>query len=535
MPIAKRKQLVAIHQGLEILPVHLAAEFPEFRSLLFFARLNLHGLLQQIEQRQAQLANLPGSHQALVERLHAVVTALASTQLDPDRRSALASEREQLEQQLFRLLPDLQIKIVELNDVAAALPPDAALIEFQRYIPCTSGAAETATAPRYLAFILFHEEKIGVTDLGPAAPLEAAIEAATADTIGCFADAACAWRDLSGRLLSPLLPHLDGCSRWYVSLDGELHRVPLHALPMPGQPDHLLVETVSIRLVTSGRDLIDWHQKTEVTSCTEPGLVVADPAFDQSPEQTPESSLQESLPIAIHQQRSRDMGALTVWKPLPGTAKEGKRLAELLGTRLLTGEAATTHAVKQTQRPRVLHIATHGFFLPDQSEPKREQPWLISDNHDLLARFRGEDPMLRSGLVFAGANHPVSDSQDDDGYLTAQEVVQLDLHGTELVTLSACDAGRGDIDTGEGVYGLQRALIVAGARSMLLSLWPVPDEATCVFMVRFYTLLKHGSGRYEALVTVQREFRHHENVVWRHPFYWGAWQLIGDGRPVEGL
>jgi CHAT domain-containing protein len=70
---------------------------------------------------------------------------------------------------------------------------------------------------------------------------------------------------------------------------------------------------------------------------------------------------------------------------------------------------------------------------------------------------------------------------------------------------------------------------------MLLSLWAVPDEATCEFMVRFYTLLKHGAGRYEALVSIQREFRHHENVVWRHPFYWGAWQLIGDGGPIEGL
>jgi CHAT domain-containing protein len=229
------------------------------------------------------------------------------------------------------------------------------------------------------------------------------------------------------------------------------------------------------------------------------------------------------------------MGALKAWAPLPNSAIEGQQISQLLGASLHTGSHATTITVQQAQRPRVLHIATHGFFLPDQSEPQERQSWMALDGHDLLARFRGEDPMLRSGLVFAGANHPVADPSEDDGYLTAQEAVHLDLQGTELVTLSACDAGSGDIRTGEGVYGLQRALIVAGARSMLLSLWPVPDAATCEFMVRFYTLLKQGAGRFEALVAVQRQFRQHDNVRWRHPYYWGAWQLIGDGGPISGL
>nr|WP_255143896.1 tetratricopeptide repeat protein [Synechococcus sp. EJ6-Ellesmere] len=531
MASANRRQLLDLRQELERLPLELIANDPKFSQLFLFARLNRHGLLQQIEQRQAQVASLPGLHRPLVERLQAVVSVLASSQLDPDRRSALAEERDQLEAQLYRLLPDLQIKTVEVSDVAAALPPDAALIEFQRYVPRTDVGSEAGSSPRYMAFILSPGGRIEAIDLGPAAPLEAAIVEATADTVDCFADAALAWRALSEQLLPPLLPHLEGCRCWYVSLDGELHRVPFHALPLPHQPDQLLVETVNIRLVTSGRDLLDHHRTPESISSEGPGLVVADPSFDQSSG----SSSQEPPDIASHQWRSRDMGALTVWKPLPGTAKEGKQLAELLGASLLTGTAATTLAVQQTQRPRVLHIATHGFFLADQSEMQTEQPWLPAEGNDLLARFRGEDPMLRSGLVFAGANHPVSDPQDDDGYLTAQEAVHLDLQGTELVTLSACDAGRGDIHAGEGVYGLQRALIVAGARSMLLSLWQVPDEATCEFMVRFYTLLKQGAGRYEALVAVQREFRHHDNFVWRHPYFWGAWQLIGDWRPIEDL
>jgi CHAT domain-containing protein len=259
--------------------------------------------------------------------------------------------------------------------------------------------------------------------------------------------------------------------------------------------------------------------------------VVADPSFDLKPG-TPSPRDSDS---SNHQLRSRDIGKLYAWEPLPGTAKEGREVAKLLGAQLLTGCDANTVAVQKAQRPRYLHIATHGFFLPDQPEQLPVQPWLSLDRQDLLASFSGEDPMLRSGLVFAGANHPPADPDDDDGLLTALEAVHLDLQGTELVTLSACESGSGDIRTGEGVYGLQRAFIVAGARSLLLSLWPVPDDATCAFMLNFYTSLKEGLGRYEALVAVQQEFRLHENIVWRHPYYWGAWQLIGDGSPIEGL
>jgi CHAT domain-containing protein len=230
------------------------------------------------------------------------------------------------------------------------------------------------------------------------------------------------------------------------------------------------------------------------------------------------------------------MGSLAAWGPLPATAVEGSQVAAFLGGTLLMAEEASTRNLQQARHPRVLHVATHGYFLPDQhtASSSPDLPFRSALPIDLLASFSGEDPMLRSGLVLAGANDPHRDPEDD-GYLTALEATQLDLQGTELVTLSACDTGQGDIRTGEGVYGLQRALIVAGARSTLLSLWKVPDEATCAFMVRFYSLLRQGMGRSEALLSVQQEFRRHEVLAWRHPHYWAAWQLVGDWRPIEGL
>jgi CHAT domain-containing protein len=161
----------------------------------------------------------------------------------------------------------------------------------------------------------------------------------------------------------------------------------------------------------------------------------------------------------------------------------------------------------------------------------------ISSDHQLLSGLKTEDPMLRSGLVLAGADNPTANPADD-GYLTAAEAAGLQLDGTELVVLSACSTGQGDSKTGEGVYGLQRALTVAGARSTLLSLWKVDDDATRAFMVRYYTLLKEGKGRGEALVQVQREFRTdpaYKAKNWDRPYYWAAWQLTGDWKPIQGL
>lgn len=145
---------------------------------------------------------------------------------------------------------------------------------------------------------------------------------------------------------------------------------------------------------------------------------------------------------------------------------------------------------------------------------------------------RDGDPLLRSGLVFAGANTPAGDGADD-GYLTAAEVTGMNLAGTELVTLSACDTAQGDVQRGEGVYGLQRALTVAGARSTLLSLWKVDDEFTAVFMEQFYRRLRGGQSRADALRDTQASFRKDKNSALNDVRVWAAFQLSGDWRPLQ--
>ncbi len=163
--------------------------------------------------------------------------------------------------------------------------------------------------------------------------------------------------------------------------------------------------------------------------------------------------------------------------------------------------------------PRILHLATHGFFLPDQQRDlNREGRGLgfdfgeFSGGQDGLGRLSGpmmENPMLRSGLALAGANtwlkagNPPEEAED--GLLTAEDVTGLDLLATELVVLSACETGLGQVHVGEGVFGLRRAFVLAGAKTLVMSLWKVPDEPTRELMEDFYGRLLAGQGRAEAL------------------------------------
>ncbi|WP_008309756.1 CHAT domain-containing protein [Leptolyngbya sp. PCC 6406] len=197
---------------------------------------------------------------------------------------------------------------------------------------------------------------------------------------------------------------------------------------------------------------------------------------------------------------------------------------------------ATENALKQVQSPRILHIATHGFFLADVERPNADSRGLgliaggESLNPSALVGIPIENPLLRSGLALAGFN--TRSSGDEDGALTALEASQLNLFGTQLVVLSACDTGLGDVANGEGVYGLRRAFAIAGAETQLLSLWQVDDFGTQSLMARYYEKLMAGMGRSEALRVVQLEMIN-QGGEYSHPYYWAAFVLAGNWERME--
>jgi hypothetical protein len=209
------------------------------------------------------------------------------------------------------------------------------------------------------------------------------------------------------------------------------------------------------------------------------------------------------------------------------------------GARLLVGAEATEAAIKAVHGPRLLHVATHGFFLPEDRPPDAGPAELGGlsgdpegglDPQEGAAALRVENPLLRAGLAFAGANARASGA--DDGVLTALEASGLDLQGTQLIVLSACETGVGEAIRGDGVYGLRRALVMAGAETQVMSLWRVQDEATRDLMVAYYRKLRAGGGRSEAMREVQLAMLARPETA--APYYWAPFIVSGNGAPLYG-
>jgi CHAT domain-containing protein len=270
-------------------------------------------------------------------------------------------------------------------------------------------------------------------------------------------------------------------------------------------------------------------------------LVVAAPNFGRrSQAEVAQLKKREKEPSETEgkQESSRSAIRDIYFPPLPYAEQEGEALRALLpAATALIKDQATKAALSQIHAPRLLHIATHGFFLQDRQlmlSGERGHQELGADPERALQELerRGisvESPLLRSGLALAGANEH---KEDDNGILTALEVTGLNLWGTKLVTLSACDTGVGEVKNGDGVHGLRRALVLAGAETQVMSLWAVSDKATRELMVSYYDRLKQREGRGEALRLVQLEMLKKANR--RHPYYWASFIQSGEWANLNG-
>jgi CHAT domain-containing protein len=238
-----------------------------------------------------------------------------------------------------------------------------------------------------------------------------------------------------------------------------------------------------------------------------------------------------------------------VFDRLPGTRAEVETIHALLGPdqgALYTDKDAREAILMQCDAPRMVHLATHGFFLEDQ-----ELPDVGGDGLSRALTFgslplsspsptaspapsgskRFENPLLRSGIVLAGANTAIGADGHARGIVTAEKILGLNLRGTEMVVLSACETGLGDVQAGEGVFGLRRAFTQAGAKSLVMSLWSVPDQETQELMVQFYRyLLTDSMSRSQALrqAALQQIRIVEERYGFPHPLYWGAFVFMGE-------
>jgi CHAT domain-containing protein/Flp pilus assembly protein TadD len=488
-------------------------------------------LLYRLTETRSQIARLVlrGPQRMTAERYQASI-------------KELEDQAERVEDYISRRSDEFRVQYqpVTLEGVRTAIPPDAALIEFASYRPFNARAKKGEKAygpPRYVAYVLRCEGEIEWKDLGDAKGIDRAIAALRkALRNPARVDVKRLARAVDARVFRPLRPLLGGVRWLLISPDGSLNLIPFAALV--DERGRYVVERYSISYLTSGRDLLRLQVARE---SKEGPLVVAGPDFGRRSVVVAARSGKREIEAAeweVKEESARSAITDIDFKPLPGAAEEGEALHALLpGATLLTKSQATKAALSQTHSPRLLHIATHGFFLEDQDvisaggrgyQPFDENPERFLNQLE-QSGLRIENPLLRSGLVLAGANEH---KEEDNGILTALEVTGLNLWGTKLVVLSACDTGVGEVKNGDGVYGLRRALVLAGAETQVMSLWAVSDRATRGLMVSYYRKLQEGEGRGEALRRVQLEML--KRAGWRHPFYWASFIQSGEWASLDG-
>jgi CHAT domain-containing protein len=321
----------------------------------------------------------------------------------------------------------------------------------------------------------------------------------------------------------------------FISPDGSLNLIPFAALV--DEQSKYLVERYNFTYLTSGRDLLRLQQQQP---SKEPPVVIADVDFNTpgslaARPGTTDPSRGATPAVSASGPR---IGGIQ-FEPLQellSSLDEANTLKQLLkNATVWTKQAATETALKQVSGPAILHIATHGFFIEDGFNP---QNTVVAGTRLAIRRtgsgepleMRLRNPLLRSGLFLAGAN--AGKSGNDDGVLTALEAAGLDLSGTRLVVLSACDTGLGEVRNGDGVYGLRRALVLAGSETQVISLWAVSDEGTRDLMNEYYRRLEAGEGRGEALRQTQLKLL--ANPKRQHPFYWASFIQSGEWANLNG-
>ncbi len=513
----------------------------------------LTDLVKQLSAARKQLANLtnappkPGqeaAHRAELTRLAALEQSLAKQLAAAGGTVAPAAW-------------------IELDDIRKAIPRHGLLVDLIRFKPVAFGASEEENEARpfhYAAWLTPPPgpEQVRIVDLGESEPIDRAVTVARIamqDAIGTGQEKSLiqqkgepeaekkfqeAYREASKLILAPLAEHLKDRKELIVSPDASLWLIPWGALPIEG--GHYAIERWNIRYVVTARDLVKSSD-----AVTKVGLprIFANPNYDLAASEIPTAlaaalaptsltpgkfnSVPDAAQLAGLDRGTRSMQMFGQARPLPGSAAEAAAIEPKLTAyagrpKSYTGDQALEGVFKLLSPPKVLVLSTHGFFLPDR-ELKKDA--LVDDDGRVL-----ENPLLRCGLLLAGFNNrdQIADKNLDDGILTGMEIVGVNLRGTELVVLSACETGLGEVRNGEGVAGLRQAFQLAGARAVVSTLWEIPDTQSSRLMNDFFGNLSDGQSKSDALRGAQLTMiktRREKNGA-AHPFFWAAFTLTGN-------
>ncbi|QQS29997.1 MAG: CHAT domain-containing protein [Sphingobacteriales bacterium] len=328
----------------------------------------------------------------------------------------------------------------------------------------------------------------------------------------------------------PLDSLLQCANKVYLSLDGIYHKINMETLITP--EGKYLGDVKELHLVGSTKDLVK-PRKTATSNLS--AVLLGNPTYSADSTTLAITAGHYKNPTATDAYLPDNTRSATFnLKPLPGTQTEINQIGAALtkagySVKSYSGKEAAEEAVKSVNSPRILHLATHGAFLEISDKPEELNRMQYFADMDIKRAI--ENPLLRSQLYFSGAQETLSgkypsNATYDNGVLTAYEAVNLNLRGTELVVLSACETGLGEVRNGEGVFGLQRAFQVAGAQSVMMSLREVSDAATSLFMNTFYQNFLETGNKRQAFKAAQKTLR--KTSDYKHPYYWGAFVLVGE-------
>ncbi len=329
---------------------------------------------------------------------------------------------------------------------------------------------------------------------------------------------------------SGIADKLDNVSKVYLSADGVYNQINLNTLLNPKTQEYVFEET-DIHMLTSTKDIPSMNGTDTNSSSTNTVVLFGSPRYklDEKQQENAKGHQKENMDFYARYADDNTLNSIDRSKicPLPFAGLEIDTIEKIIRLKgkkpeikKYTGEQATEEALKAVANPGILHIATHGEFLPPPTKDSTS-----------AANHNPENPLMRSLLFLSGIENTIdalekdsSVSSREDGALTAYEAQFLNLKGTDLTVLSACETGLGDIKTGEGVYGMQRAFQLAGSRNTIISLWTVNDKATQELMSIFYYELFDGKTKREAFRIAQQQIKNKYDM----PYYWGAFIMVGD-------
>jgi tetratricopeptide (TPR) repeat protein len=478
-----------------------------------------------------------------------------------DRLNTLDRQKNKLERRLGRSIPaiDLAQQVVDRQALTSILPPAAFLVEFIRYRPYDFIHKQWQPA-RYLAFIVPPNSAEGVMaiDCGIAKDLDLAIDKfrrayADIDFSGEHSGmgsqtvaeppAPQGDRQFQSDLLDQLLPHLPATGTCYLATDGYLQILPFHLLKTA--EDEYLGDRYRLHYLTTARDLLR-HQC--VPTSTNPPLILADPDYDGGIAPTPSTHPKTGLQISDRLDGQR-------FDRLLINRQFGERVARSYGATCHTDIEATVNRLERLNAPRLLFIATHGFSLPAHNDlietiqncvGNEEETILRNRSSEITPAFRAywqksadagnewcqrivatiddigidlqppdllaqpaDDPMLRSGIALAGANiwrfQGQEDPQFGKGVIFADDITQWNLWGNELSVLVTCVSGLGAVSNSEGVFGLRRALGIAGAKYVISSLWNIPTKPSVLLMNKFFEIYQSATKPTPAVALAQSQ------------------------------